>query len=65
MRKNKNKYKSEFLITSNKGFQYIINDELRNMINDGNFDKIELERWEQKAGLDIVIEMRTELKEIK
>lgn len=60
MKQIKSKYKSEFLMTTDCGFQYVINDDLRNIINDGYLKPTELVRWEHVNGKDIVIEIRAE-----
>ena len=56
----KEQYKSDFLITTDCGFQYVVNDALRNIINDGNLGPTELLRFNNGDGRDIVIEIRAE-----
>lgn len=58
------KYKADslFINTCTSGFQYIVNDAIREIINDGEMKKpVELDRWQASNAMDVVIEVRTEL----
>lgn len=61
MKKGKYVANTEFFITCPSGFQYIVNNAIREIINDGEMPKpVELDRWQESNGLDVVIEIRTE-----